>query len=136
MHPNDVKTTRAIISKYALQEDGNERGAKKHRFDMTSIDPEKRSAAGYIAKYISKNIDNDLYRNDAKPAASKIDAWSSLWGFVNFNKLVVHLLPFGVNSDAYRSLPTQISSKRLGNQPVLENIIPLASPLFDGSIGA
>tara|TARA_R110001583_G_scaffold138880_1_gene290616 strand:- start:44728 stop:45072 length:345 start_codon:yes stop_codon:yes gene_type:complete len=87
MHPNDVKTTRAIISKYALQEDGNERGAKKHRFDMTSIDPEKGSAAGYIAKYISKNIDNDLYRNDAKPAASKIDAWSSLWGIRQFQQI-------------------------------------------------
>ena len=83
MHPDDVKTTRAIMSKYALQEDGNERGAKKHRFDMTAIDPKKGSAAGYIAKYISKNIDgsdldDDLYGNDAKPAASKIDAWSSL----------------------------------------------------------
>jgi hypothetical protein len=92
MHPDDVKTTRAIISKYALQEDGNERGAKKHRFDMTSIDPKKGSAAGYIAKYISKNIDgsdldNDLYGNDAKPAASKIDAWSSLWGIRQFQQI-------------------------------------------------
>jgi len=92
MHPDDVKTTRAIISKYALQEDGNERGAKKHRFDMTSIDPKKGSAAGYIAKYISKNIDgsdldDDLYGNDAKPAASKIDAWSSLWGIRQFQQI-------------------------------------------------
>jgi hypothetical protein len=92
MHPDDVKTTRSIISKYALQEDGNERGAKKHRFDMTAIDPKKGSAAGYIAKYISKNIDgsdldNDLYGNDAKPAASKIDAWSSLWGIRQFQQI-------------------------------------------------
>jgi hypothetical protein len=92
MHPDDVKTTRSIISKYALQEDGNERGAKKHRFDMTSIDPKKGSAAGYIAKYISKNIDgsdldDDLYGNDAKPAASKIDAWSSLWGIRQFQQI-------------------------------------------------
>jgi hypothetical protein len=92
MHPDDVKTTRSIISKYALREDGNERGAKKHRFDMTSIDPNKGSAAGYIAKYISKNIDgsdldDDLYGNDAKPAASKIDAWSSLWGIRQFQQI-------------------------------------------------
>lgn len=92
MHPDDVKTTRSIFSKYALQEDGNERGAKEHRFDMTSIDPKKGSAAGYIAKYISKNIDgsdlnDDLYGNDAKPAASKIDAWSSLWGIRQFQQI-------------------------------------------------
>jgi hypothetical protein len=92
MHPDDVKTTREIFSKYALQEDGNERGAKKHRFDMTSINPNKGSAAGYIAKYISKNIDgsdldDDLYGNDAKPASSKIDAWSSLWGIRQFQQI-------------------------------------------------
>ncbi|GAA6173912.1 replication endonuclease [Colwellia sp. KU-HH00111] len=92
MHPDDVQTTRSIFSKYALQEDGNERGAKEHRFDMTSIDPKKGSAAGYIAKYISKNIDgsdldDDLYGNDAKPAASKIDAWSSLWGIRQFQQI-------------------------------------------------
>jgi hypothetical protein len=92
MHPDDVKTTRNIFHKYALKEDGNERGAKKHRFNATSIDPKKGSAAGYIAKYISKNIDgsdidNDLYGNDAKPASSKIDAWSSLWGIRQFQQI-------------------------------------------------
>ena len=92
MHPNDVKTTRSVFSQYALQEDGNERGAKEHRFKAISIDPKKGSAAGYIAKYISKNIDgsdlnNDLYGNDAKPASSKIDAWSSLWSIRQFQQI-------------------------------------------------
>ena len=72
MHPDDVKTTRKIFSQYTLQEDGTERGAKEHRFKAISIDPQKGSAAGYIAKYISKNIDGsdiseDLYGNNAKP---------------------------------------------------------------------
>jgi hypothetical protein len=92
MHPDDVQTARSIFSKYALQEDGNERGAKEHRFKAISIDPKKGSAAGYIAKYISKNIDGsdigeDLYGNDAKPAASKIDAWSALWNIRQFQQI-------------------------------------------------
>jgi len=92
MHPDDVKTSRSIFSKYALKEDGNERGAKEHRFKAVSIDPRKGSAAGYIAKYISKNIDGsdinkDLYGNDAKPAASQIDAWSSTWDIRQFQQI-------------------------------------------------
>ena len=89
MHPEDVRVTRSIFRKYALQEDGNERGAKNHRFKVISIDPNKGTAAGYIAKYISKNIDGtdieqDLYGNDSKPAASRIDAWSSTWNIRQF----------------------------------------------------
>jgi hypothetical protein len=92
MHPNDVNTSRSILSKYSLKEDGNERGAKAHRFKAVSIDPKKGSAAGYIAKYISKNIDGsdiskDLYGNDAKHAASNIDAWSATWDIRQFQQI-------------------------------------------------
>ena len=92
MHPSDVNTARSIFSKYALKEDGKERGAKAHRFKAVSIDPRKGSAAGYIAKYISKNIDGsdiskDLYGNDAKPAASNIDAWSATWNIRQFQQI-------------------------------------------------
>lgn len=92
MHPNDVSTARSIFSKYALKEDGKERGAKAHRFKAVYIDPKKGSAAGYIAKYISKNIDGsdiskDLYGNDAKPAASNIDAWSATWNIRQFQQI-------------------------------------------------
>ncbi len=92
MHPSDVKTTRATFKKYALQEDGSERGAKKHRFKAISIDPAKGSASGYIAKYISKNIDGsdiseDLYGNGSKLAASNTDAWSALWNIRQFQQI-------------------------------------------------
>jgi hypothetical protein len=48
-------------------------GAKAHRFKAVYINPKKGSTAGYIAKYISKNVDSsdiskDLYGNAAKPA--------------------------------------------------------------------
>ena len=92
VHPSDVKTIRSVISQYALQEDGNERGAKEHRFKAISMDPNKGSAAGYIAKYISKNIDGsdiseDLYGNKAGIAASNIDAWSSTWNLRQFQQI-------------------------------------------------
>jgi len=92
MLPQDTHKARKVFSKYALKEDGNERGAKQHRFKAISIDPKKGSAAGYIAKYISKYIDgdditSDNYGNDSKIAASKIDAWSSLWGIRQFQQI-------------------------------------------------
>jgi hypothetical protein len=92
MLPQDTDKARKVFSKYALQEDGNERGAKQHRFKAISIDPKKGSASGYIAKYISKNIDgdditSDTYGNDSKISASKIDAWSSLWGIRQFQQI-------------------------------------------------
>lgn len=46
-----------IIKSYALQEDGNEAGAKKQRVKIVTMESGKGTAAGYIAKYISKNID-------------------------------------------------------------------------------
>lgn len=92
MHPNDVKTTRQVIRKYLYREDPNEQGAKSHRFDAKSIDPNIGTAAGYIAKYIAKNIDGegidtDLFGCDSKIAASRIDAWSSTWDLRQFQQI-------------------------------------------------
>jgi len=77
---------------YALQEDGNEKGALKHRCTVTEIDPAKGSAAGYIAKYISKNIDGynvgaDLYGQDAIESAERITAWASTWKIRQFQQI-------------------------------------------------
>lgn len=86
---------RAILTEtfsfYALQVDGDETGAKKYRFTVEPINKSKGSAVGYIAKYISKNIDGygldkDDYNNAADMAALRVNEWSSLWGIRQFQQ--------------------------------------------------
>lgn len=89
MEPSSKDHVRSVFKEYSLQIDGNERGAKKHRFKAVPIDKEKGSAAGYVAKYISKNIDGqyidqDLNGNDAQSSAKAIDAWASTYNIRQF----------------------------------------------------
>ncbi|MBY6095136.1 replication endonuclease [Ferrimonas balearica] len=77
---------------YALQVNGDEPGATKHRFTAEFIDPAKGSAVGYIAKYISKNINgvhmegeiDDESKMAADKSACRCRAWASRWGIRQF----------------------------------------------------
>lgn len=60
-----VKTLKDTIKAYGLAEDGDEPGAKKQRIKIVSIESGKGTAAGYIAKYIAKNIDGRTVGGDA-----------------------------------------------------------------------
>lgn len=81
-----------ILRHYALQVDGDEPGAEEFRFRVVPIDWNRGTAAGYIAKYISKNIDGcgigvDGHGHDAKKVAERIVTCASLWGIRQFQQI-------------------------------------------------
>jgi hypothetical protein len=96
----------ALVEKYALAEDGHEPGAQEQRVKFEIIDKEKGSAAAYIAKYISKNIDDDsadahdevtgpdgmpvkisMPSDGATKASQRVDAWAGVWGIRQFQPI-------------------------------------------------
>lgn len=89
-----VRRVCALVRRYALGQgkDRTERGAKQHRCDFKPIDKGRGSAAGYIAKYVSKNIDGykldkDLIGNDAVQTSHRVEAWASTWGIRQFQQI-------------------------------------------------
>lgn len=90
-----VPRVRAIMRRYALREDGKEFGARKARFVAVAIDRSRGSAAGYLAKYISKNINGkgaeheDDYEGGGNLSdnAVRVDAWASCWGIRQFQQI-------------------------------------------------
>lgn len=95
MLPEHAERVRTVIRDYAWQEDGNELSsdkARKARFHAEAIDPEKGSATGYVAKYISKNIDgyaldgetDDESGEPLKDTAPAVSAWAARWHIRQF----------------------------------------------------
>lgn len=92
MPKEKAKIIGEIIKKYFLEEDGMEAGANKYRYKEVFIDPKKGSAAGYIAKYISKNIngcglDSDIDGGEPITASERVNAWANHWGIRQFQQL-------------------------------------------------
>lgn len=95
MRPADVQTAFRIMWIYAMDEDGHEKGAATNRFEFKMIDKEKGSATGYIAKYISKNIDgyalDDAIDTESgqnlKSMAKAVTAWAGRWKIRQFQQI-------------------------------------------------
>lgn len=78
-----------ICRAHLLREDADELGASEHRMGVIRIDPNKGSAAGYVAKYVSKNIDGHGIDQDESgmpvtESVQRVDAWASTWNIRQF----------------------------------------------------
>lgn len=89
-----VGRLRAIIRRYFLRADAGEAGAKRNRCEFKAIDPARGTAAGYIAKYVSKNIDGYQVQGDlegenldAVTGSMRVEAWASTWGIRQFQQI-------------------------------------------------
>ncbi|WP_126760520.1 replication endonuclease [Pseudidiomarina salinarum] len=89
--PDKLKPLKRIVKHYALKESPNEKGARKYRVNFVDIDPNKGSAAGYLAKYIAKNINGikGKAESDAggRVAARRTRAWASAHGIRKFAQI-------------------------------------------------
>ena len=114
MLPEHKQRVYEIMQAYALEKDGGEQGAQHARFEFEEIEKEKGSATGYIAKYISKNIDGYQLDNEVddetgqnlKEMAKNVTAWASRWGIRQFQQIG------GAPVTVWREL------RRLGSQKV------------------
>lgn len=108
--PRHLDTVRDTITRTWLEDDGTEPGARKYRTKWVHMT--KGGAAGYVAKYVAKNIDAPLmydgqpvhlqHVDDDAPAmdrqpdmlggqsvtpAARVEAWASAWGIRQFQVL-------------------------------------------------
>lgn len=115
LRPEEVEFATLIFREYALQEDGDEPGAAEYRFTAKTIEKEHGSATGYIAKYISKNIDGygmdgELDGESGQPVkemAKRVRAWASRWSIRQFQQIG------GAPVSTWREL------RRLGNRELV-----------------
>lgn len=81
----DLRFARRLLRVYALRDSPDEMGAKKHRFSSDLIDPARGDAAGYVAKYVAKNIDgfgvgvDEETGRKAGAMVSRCDTWAAAW---------------------------------------------------------
>jgi hypothetical protein len=108
--PRHLDTVRDTITRTWLEDDGTEPGAKRYRTKWVHM--QQGGAAGYVAKYVAKNIDAPLMYDgqpvhlqhvddDAPPmdrpaelvegqqvtAAARVEAWAAAWGIRQFQAL-------------------------------------------------
>ncbi len=100
---HQVRRMQRIMRAYALEEGGKDPGAQEHRCTFERMKSERGSAAGYIAKYIMKNIEGGdsldghdevngtklLIPDNGKSAtlAQRVDAWAGVWGIRQFQPI-------------------------------------------------
>lgn len=96
MSPDTADVVSDVITRTWLKDAPHEPGARAHRVRIEKIDPSRGSAAGYIAKYIAKNIDGhgaigvagDHETGAAVSAGvARVDAWAAVHGIRQFQQI-------------------------------------------------
>jgi hypothetical protein len=106
-----IRVALRLLRRYFLwQVDPGEPGARQHRVKVERIDWSRGSAAGYVAKYVAKNIDGyrvekDLHGQDAMASSLRVDAWASTWRIRQFQQ--IGGAPVGVWRELRRLHPDQ-----------------------------
>jgi hypothetical protein len=121
-----------VMRQYALEEDGDEPGAQENRVKLVRIEAGKGTAAGYIAKYVSKNIDGagvgdhktfengstyvlapDVFGDLEITPSARVTYWSQVWGIRQFQQ--IGGAPIGVwrelrriKEEAVRTAPEEV----------------------------
>lgn len=88
-------TVRTVLRGYWLSEYFAERGAESHRINVKNIDAHKGSAAGYLAKYVAKNIDGfqvgadheGTEKTQAAESCERVSAWATRHGVRQFQQI-------------------------------------------------
>ena len=102
--PSAIESVAATLREYWLADDGDEPGAAEHRITIKPMI--KGQGAGYVAKYISKNIDDaytpahlddgaaknsesesDLFDGRRVRMCDRVQAWASTWRIRQFQAL-------------------------------------------------
>lgn len=97
--PGQVAELREVMRSYWLADDGDEPGAQQHRFKAKDLDA--GGAVSYVAKYISKGIDDagkigaeghtderggeqvDMFEGNA----NRVQRWAAAWGIRQFQAI-------------------------------------------------
>lgn len=115
---NQVEQLRNTVTEHGLREEANEPGAKANRVKFIAINPAKGTAAGYVAKYVAKNIDQggyqvqgDIEGHDAITPSHRIEAWASTWGIRQFQQIGGP--PVGIWRELRRTVRSDLMSETM-----------------------
>jgi hypothetical protein len=140
--PKRATDLEMIITAYAMQEDEDEAGAQKNRVKLVNIEAGKGTAAGYIIKYVCKNIDgfgvgdhksfengqtyvvvSDNFGDVEIVPSARVTYWSQVWGIRQFQQ--IGGAPVGVwrelrriKADAVAAAPDCIRAAHLAVQAI------------------